>query len=236
MGKKCLALLMLLFITYSATYAQNGVFTEERSVGAFDKISTCCGMDVYISEGMESAVRVETNYEEYLSRIKTEVKKGELKISFNMKDLPKRPNNMRVKVYVTATDLTGIHASSGSDIISQTPLFADYIKVSASSGADINIELTTNDLECKASSGSDITLKGRAVYGLLKASSGSDLNLHDMTINTVEASASSGSDIIVAVTNEIHAKASSGSDIVYKGTPKNVYTKKSIGGSVKQAK
>lgn len=217
----------------AAAYAQNENVSENRTIDRFDKIQVCCGIDLYISEGNSSTLTVETNYAEYLPMVKTEVKKGELNISFNLKNQIKRPNKMWIKVTLAANNLTAITASSGSDVISKTPLTADEIKIAANSGADIKIELQANHLECATSSGSDIKLTGKAAYALLKASSGGDLNLRNMTVGSVEASSSTGSDIVVSVTDEIHAKASTGASIRYKGNPQKVNKKKSLGGDIR---
>lgn len=235
MIKKGFVLLLLLTIC-TISYAQSGSYSENRTVGSFDAISVCCGIDVYITEGVSSTIKVESNDEEYLSRIKTEVKKGELKISFNNKDIFKRPNNLRLKVYVSAKNLTGIKGTSGSDIVSTTPLSAKDIKVSASSGSDIKLELNATNLECSASSGSDIKISGTASYALVKASSGSDINMKEMTVRTVEASATAGSDVSVTATDAINARANSGGDVTFRGNPATINKKKSTGGDVRQIK
>lgn len=231
MNAKMITTLLLLFVINTLSYGQNK--SENRSVGSFNAISVCCGIDLYITEGSSSEITVETNFPEYLSRILTEVKGKELKISFDGNIINKRPNTMWMKVYVSANNLTAIKASSGADVYSTTPLSAHDIKLSASSGADIKIELNAQSLDCSASSGSDIKLTGTAVYALAKASSGSDINMRNMVVKKAEASASSGSDVILHVTEELKAKASSGGDVTYKGNPKTVDKKKSSGGGVR---
>jgi len=235
MVKKSVLSLLLLTL-FTVCYAKNDYVSEDRSVGSFHAISACCGFDVFITEGVSSTIKVETNYEEYMSRIKTEVKKGELILSFNIKDQVKKPNDMQIKIYITASNLTAIKGSSGSDIVSRSPLSAEDIKISASSGSDIKLELNATNIECSASSGSDIKLSGSASYAQVKASSGSDIQMKDMTVRVVEASASAGSDIDVTVTDAINAKASTGADIKFRGNPKTINKKGSLGGDVHQVK
>lgn len=231
MNAKMITTLLLLFVINTLSYGQNK--SENRSVGSFNAISVCCGIDLYITEGSSSEITVETNFPEYLSRILTEVKGKELKISFDGNIINKRPNTMWMKVAVSANNLTAIKASSGADVYSTTPLSAHDIKLTASSGADIKIELNAQNLECSSSSGSDIKLTGKAVSALVKASSGSDIDMRNMILKKAEASASSGSDILLNVTEELKAKASSGGDVKYKGNPKTVDKKKSSGGGVR---
>lgn len=234
MMKKLFYSVLLLTLVYTVGYARED-YTENRSVGSFNMIDVCCGIDVYISEGASSTIRVETNKEEFLPRIITETKNGELRIYVNNKNnFFTSFKNVQIKVYVTASNLTGIKATSGSDVQSTGVLSANEIKLSASSGADINLDLNAVRMDCSVSSGSDIKLRGKASYASLNASSGSDMDLGDMTVGVVDASASSGSDIVVRVTDEIDAKASSGADIIYKGSPKIVNKKESSGGDVRQ--
>jgi len=234
MKKRVFSSVLLLSLICCISYAQSGNYTETRSVGSFNAIKVCCGIDLYISEGTSSSIIVETNYEEHLPKIKTEVKKGELKLSISTRDLMKRPNDMRIKVSVSAKNLTAIKASSGSDVLSVTPLTANDIEISASSGSGIKLELNATNLKCSTSSGSDVKLTGSASYASASASSGSDINMKDMVVRVAEVSASTGSDISVNVTDEIKAKASVGSDIKFKGNPKTVSKKERIGGDVRQ--
>jgi len=232
--KKLVCSILLVTLACTLSYAQDGNYTENRSVGSFNAIDACCGVDVYITEGASSTVKVETNKKEYLSNIITETKNGELKISVNNNNFFKGVRNLKAKVYVTANNLTSIKSSAGSDVYSNGTLQANDIKLLATSGSDINIELNAVNIEGKVTSGSDIKVKGKASYASLSATSGSDMNLQDMTINVVDASASSGSDIVVTVVDEINAKASSGGDVIYKGNPKTVNKKQSSGGGIKQ--
>lgn len=234
MKKRVFSSVLLLSLICSISYAQSGNYTDTRSVGSFNAIKVCCGIDLYISEGNSSSITIETNYEEHLPKIKTEVKRGELKISIGTGNLMKRPNDMRVKVSVSAQNLTAIKASSGSDVFSATPLTANDIEVSASSGSGIKLELHATKLKCSTSSGSDIKLTGSAGYASVSASSGSDIKMNDMTVRVAEVSASMGSDITVNVTDEIKAKASMGADVKFKGNPKTVNKKESMGGDVRQ--
>lgn len=229
MKKRIWALTGLLCLACSL----GNVRAENRTIDNFNAISVCCGIDVYISVGEASTLTVETNYEEYLSQIKTEVTRGTLKISFNTKGLTKRPKDMWVRVSLSANNLSEITATSGSDVYSKTPLQADNIKVTVNSGADIKLELHASNLKCSASSGSDLKLTGSAATAVVSASSGSDIQMKGMTVKVAEASASSGSGINMYVTEEISAKASSGADVSVKGNPKIVSKKKSLGGDVR---
>jgi len=235
MARKFFTSVLFLIVIYTVCYAQKGA-TENRSIGSFNAINVCCGIDLYITEGKSSTITVEVSDKEYLSHVKTEVRNGWLRLSFDNKDLRKKPNGLKIKVSVSASDLSAIEATSGSDVVSTTKLFANDIKVLANSGADIKIELDTKNLECDVSSGADIKLAGSALNAKVDASSGGDINMGEMTVKVARAHASSGSDIRLHVTDEIKANASSGGGIKYTGNPQTVNSGKSSGGSVRQIK
>ncbi|MDR1056398.1 MAG: DUF2807 domain-containing protein [Prevotellaceae bacterium] len=231
MKKIFLTTALFCFAIITTCFAQRDVVSEERSVGSFDKINSCCGIDVYITEGTLSTLKVETNYEEMLDEIITRVKDDELEISLKRNNR-KGMRNLKMKVYVSATGLKLIDASSGSDIYSTNQLNTDNIELSASSGADITLDLKADNINCKATSGSDIKLKGTAQFAKLRANSGADIKMRDMTVARADAKASSGSDIVLYVTDELDANASSGADITYYGNPKNVNKRASSRGDI----
>jgi len=232
--RRIFSLVILIAFGFTVSHAQGGYYTEERSVGSFNKIDACCGIDVFITEGTSTTVRVEINDQEYMSRVITETIRDELRIAFDNKLLgSKRPNNLKIKVYITASNLTRIKASSGSDVRSEGQLNAQDIELSSSSGSDLILDLKAVNIKGESSSGSDLKLKGKATYADLSSTSGSDIDAKDMTISRVDAASSTGSDIKVTVVDEINAKASTGADVIYYGNPKTVNNRKSTGGSIK---
>ncbi|MDR2969966.1 MAG: DUF2807 domain-containing protein [Tannerellaceae bacterium] len=234
MRKKMFGAAFCLVMICTAGYAQNESYTETRTVGSFNAINVCCGTELCISEGNSSAVIVETNEEKYLPMVKTEVKEGELWISIRVKSLFHNPGNMHVRVYVSANNLTAIKASAGASVESATPLSANEIEVSADSGSGIELDLTAASLKCSSSSGSSIEIKGRAGYASVSASTGSDIDMDKMITGVATASASTGSSIRLNVTDVLKAKASTGGDIAFKGNPKTIDDKESLGGEVRQ--
>lgn len=230
MKKSNIVLLLFCFITISI-YGRN-IITQERTIGVFSGISVCCGIDVYLSEGSSRTLTVETDAET-MERVEAFVDKGVLHISVKKKDSEwfKRNNNS-IAVYVKASNLTYINASSGSDIKGQTDIKAKDIEISAGSAGDIELTLYAVNVKCSAGSGSDIKLKGKATYANISASSGSDILMEDFSVLKADAKASSGSDINITVKEEINAKANSGADIDYYGNPTIVNVSSSSGGSI----
>lgn len=194
---------------------------------AFSEVKVSAGLDLFLSEDRRNSITVEAD-ENLHDNIITEVENGILKI------YPKNPiyKAKAKKVFVTAANFTAIIASSGSYVASENILNSREISFTASSGAQINVEVDSESIATKTSSGANIKISGNSKNHASNASSGSAIRAYNLKSNNVIAKASSGASINVHATNKIAGKASSGAGIDFKGDPKNVSKKTSSGGSV----
>jgi len=206
----------------------NGNVKEEvRQVGQFDQISVSRGMDVYITQGSPAKVVViaDSNLHEV---IETEVKGNVLEITVK--------ENIRwakeKKVVVTIPKLSGVVATSGSGVWSQTPIVSENLKLHASSGANLTMEFIANQLNVDCSSGANITLKGSAKVAEMEASSGANLKAQSLKADDCTMHASSGGNVSATVVVKLDAHASSGGNVVYYGEPTSTNVNSSSGGNI----
>lgn len=209
---------------------------EIRNVDHFKGISSSAGIDVYISQGSTEHVEVVSS-QKSIKDIKTEVENGILKIYYAHKEgfhWFSVHVNRTMKVYVTAKDLESIAASSGSNVYGQTKINSPKLDLSASSGADLRLDVASSILKCDVSSGSDAELKGTATEFTGSASSGANIKAVHLLTDSSTVHASSGADIKLTVNKVLKASASSGGDISYKGNPAVITKDKSSGGEINQ--
>lgn len=206
----------------------NGHVTKvNRPVESFDGIKASSGINVYLFQGDEEKVVVESD-DNILDCIKTEVKGSTLhcyidcNIHFSSK----------MNVYVNYKMLNKIDASSGSDVFGETVIKTGTLNIGVSSGADVKVDVDAEKVYCEVSSGSDATITGKASHFQGNASSGADIKAEDMKVATCDVSASSAGDIRITVTESIEANASSGGDITYFGNPEREHIDESSGGDV----
>ena len=212
------------------TVTGNGNVTkEQRDVDSFDKINVTRGLNVYLSPGDVPKIIVEAD-ENLLDYIETEVNDKTLNITSSA--LIRRSKSM--KVFVTTTKLSKIHASAGSNVNSEDLISCGDLDISASAGSNIKLQIDAEDIEVSASAGSNITLEGNASEAELKASSGSNIKAEKLKANECNARTSSGANIWIKVTNELDGRASSGGNVFYSGNPKRTNIEKSSGGNVIQ--
>jgi hypothetical protein len=225
------SLLFVVFTLPGLLMASNAETRQNRPVDSFSAIKVSAGIDLYLEPGTREKVEV-VGEQRDMDEIITEVKNGTLhvyrkgKFGFNFNF----HNN--VEVFVTATTLNGLDASSGSEVKSTGTFRGSECRISASSGSEVSLNLEYDKLMADSSSGSEIHLQGKTGKLSVSVSSGSEIKAYELTAGVVQADASSGGEACVNAVSELHANASSGGDINYKGKPQVLDVDKSSGGSV----
>ena len=228
-----LIVLVALVGANSTVLAGSSDETENRKVKDFDAIKVSSGIDLYLKMGDTETLKVVAD-EAIIDRVITEVKDGTLRIYMKKENWFNWGDHKAKKVYVTVKELTSIDASSGSDVKSEGTLKGESLKVQASSGSDVEIDVFYKNLWIDTSSGSDAKLSGKVKNLEAEASSGSDIKARELESKICKVRVSSGSDATVSVSDELYAKASSGGDIRYYGNPSVRDTDESSGGDVVQ--
>lgn len=208
-------------------YGNNKVVTKERNAEHFTGIRVSSGIDVYLKQGNNEALSVEAdeNLHEY---ILTEVRDGVLNVytEVNIREAERK------RVYVTMKEVNSVRTTSAGNVIGETPVNSDRLKLSASSAGNIKLEVNAREIEADISSSGDITLTGEA--DMLKAdlSSAGDLNAYELKVREADVSVSSAGDADISVSERITARASSAGDINYQGNPKYVDAHSSSAGGI----
>jgi len=214
---------------WNKTVRGNGnVVKKDRPASYFDGVRVSSGIDVYLKQGDRESITVEAdeNLHEY---ILTEVKDGKLNVyadNVNFREA------QRLRVYVTIKDVKSLKTSSAGDLIGETPVRGDNIKIGASSAGDIKIEVYAKVVEVNISSAGDIRLTGDADKLSADLSSAGDLNASEFKVKEADVSVSSAGDANVYVTEKLVARSSSAGNITYAGSPKAVDAHSSSAGGI----
>ncbi|WP_179346174.1 head GIN domain-containing protein [Winogradskyella ursingii] len=208
----------------------NNVVNAERNInGNFKEIKVSQGLDLYLTQSNDVSLRVEAD-ENLHDIIMTEVENDVLRIytSENIRNATSR------KVMLSFKDISAITATSGSDVYTTNSINVNTLDVKCTSGADMELEVSTQNLICKSTSGSDIKLKGETVNLTAEATSGSDIKASNLKAVISNVKATSGADISINTSKELTARATSGGDIKYLGNPSKVDASDSSSGSVRK--
>lgn len=208
------------------------VQTEKRTITEkFTKISVSRGIEVIVEQANSVEVEVEAD-QNLLSHITTKVENGTLVISSDVNIYSADVEIVRVKMPV----IDGLEATSLSNIKSsgtlKSTIAATTIRVTTTSGSEIDATIEMDAIDAESTSGSTITLSGKTLKFSGSSTSGSELNAENLLANQVIVEATSGSSLDVHPLVSLNAKASSGASIDYDGTPKNISKEETSGGSV----
>ena len=192
---------------------------QSRPLTGFDAIAVGGGIDLNLRKGDAFVVEVAAS-EENAAKIVTEVIDKTLRIS--------RKTNFFSwggggTVYVTMPTLVSLDASGGSNVKAESTFASDNLRIGASGGSDVTIDVAAGVLTVEASGGSDMRLSGTARSAHVQSSGGSDLNASALAADEVDVDSSGGSDLAVGVVRQrIAGEASGGGDVTYSGTPGSV--------------
>lgn len=232
--KNLLSLASLWLLTLLPALAQTA--PQVRDLGSFTAVEVGNGIELRLAAGPVQRVEASADTPELLARLKTEVRDGILKISFESDrsafwGRKMAIRNLRVSL-TTATPLTALHASSGASVSVAGPYATESLDLGVSSGATLRASFTATALQASVSSGGVATLSGRSQRLEVRASSGGVFRGDELQTAICEAKVSSGGNINIAVQENLRAEASSGGDVRYRGAPQVVKVTSS-GGSVR---
>ncbi|GAM99370.1 hypothetical protein U91I_03019 [alpha proteobacterium U9-1i] len=181
------------------------------NLSGFTKVDASAGMDVTVTVG--SGFRVEVTgpgADRVMTRVSGDTLHVEPTPGMHWGRRP--PSEIRVSM----PTLTGLDASSGSDI-----------HATGINGGDVTLE---------TSSGADITAAGACRTLSAHASSGSDLDARGLRCESGSADVSSGADIILNVSGTLNVDASSGGGVTAIGDPRIGDISLSSGGSLRRSR
>lgn len=153
-----LLLITLPFTSVKAQTRGNGnVTTQERQVASFDAIKVGCAIKLFISQGDQQSVKVETD-ENLQEKIVTKVSNGTLILDCNNVN-----NATKMDVYVTAVNLTKLDASGASKVTGDSPIKSEIfgLYISGASKVNMNIETGIFNNETSGAANGIITLMAK---------------------------------------------------------------------------
>ena len=235
-------LLSLIALSSFRAFAQDAppqdpnALVRDLSAG-FSAITVTDGIDLYLTQGQTESLAVAASDEKYLTRLKTEVQGGTLKIFYDDKGINFAFNEKRkLKVWVTFKNIDKLVASGGSTVKTGSAIDADKLDMRFTSGSHFTGKINVKELSVDQNSGSGMTVSGTANKITVEGSSASIFKGYDLAVDYCDAKASSGASVHITINKELNAKANSGGGIKYKGTALIKDVNISSGGVVKREK
>lgn len=207
---------------------------QVRPVEKFRGINVGTGIELVLTGGHTQQVEVSATTLDQREHILTKVVDGVLNVHYDNPDertgnSKKDRQQRKLRVAVTADQLTSLAASSGAAVTASGPYATPDFQINLSSGAALRADISASVLIIRQNGGSVIDISGQAPRCDLKLTAGSVFNGDKLQTNRSQIEASSGSVAKLAVREVLLAEASGGSNIKYYGSPE--VTKDATGGS-----
>lgn len=206
-------LLFAMLVTFFSCSVAQRVEQESRDIGPFSQIKVEKGIDLILIQNSDNRQLSITARNFDLEDVITEVRGETLFLSKRGSTF----GNSGVDITVPFTTLNEINASGGSDIENSGTLDLEELKIEASGGSDLDLNLKVYYLECQLSGGSDAELVGSGKAAFYSASGGSDIDANRFETEKATLRLSGGSDVDVFATEEVDIEASGGSDVNING-------------------
>ncbi len=217
-------------ITFDGIKGEGEVVRKERIINAdFNAVKASRGLDVILVNDQETKVIVEANKNLH-EHIKVYVKENTLHVTSDKNIYWADEKN----VFVSYDKINQLKVNSGASITAQESLVQKELTLSATSGADIRLDIKAETLSSSVTSGAMIDLTGKVNNHKASATSGANIRAKDLLSLVSEAKATSGASIRIHAKNEFTGKATSGADVVYYGKPERVSEVDNSGGNVRR--
>jgi hypothetical protein len=207
--------ILLAFI--SAPSPADGQQRQSRALAGFDAIEVGGHIDLFVRRGDGFVVEVEAP-EGDAAKVLTEVIDGTLQVgrekSFDWGDLG--------SVHITLPGLVSLVASSTSDVATEGKFASDNLRIVASGGTDVTIDVAVGALDIEASGRSDLRLSGSARSARVRSSGSSNLNASRLTTDEADIETRDAAYVSIVVRQKLVADASGVSGIRYSGEPGSV--------------
>ncbi|GAB3424260.1 head GIN domain-containing protein [Niabella aquatica] len=206
------------------------VISRTYNLKDFAQIDIGDNMDVYIQQGADYGVKIETdeNLFKYLDVNIHDGKKLEADVTNNVN----LDATGEVKVYITAPWLDKVHISGAAQLQTKGKFVQDRkLTFDLSGASSANVSVKAPVVELDVSGASTLTVEGESREVKADASGASTINAFNLMSEKADAEASGASTVRVFSSITLKAKANGASTVKYKGNPQ-VTSEASGAGSV----
>lgn len=205
--------LSVCLLLISSASSPAGMVSENRPVQPFDRVRMSGAGNLYVSQGKEVKLVIETE-EDYLDKVRTYVRDGGLVIE---RDKSWLSDSRPVNAYVSMDRIEGLSASGAVKIIGRTPIVSESLGLKGSGSTGMELEIETDSLETTVSGSGQVRLRGRATTHRFKASGSAGLEAFELLTQKTGIRISGSGRAKVYVVDEINVQISGSGKVQMKG-------------------
>jgi Putative auto-transporter adhesin, head GIN domain len=209
---------------------EGDVVKESRDAKDFTGVISTIGADIFLKQGSSFKVTVE-GQKNILDLLKTEVKNGALKITFEKGySLHYR---QPLKVYVEAPSFAMLGMSGSGNVVSENTLSGEKLDIEISGSGDFDLsDIQFKSIDFEVSGSGDVKIGGSTESIKLEISGSGNIKANDLKTQKALCRVSGSGDITVNVKQVLEAYVSGSGDIKYSGSPASVKTKVTGSGDI----
>lgn len=213
--------LMLFVFSTQLNYGQTTIKLDN-----FDELKVFDQLNVTLVQSTENKVVVTGKNESSFEAVN---KNGVLKLRMT---LTKILSGADTKVTLYFKNIKSIDANEGCIVSSKHIFKQTTMDLSSQEGANIDVELDTENTTVKLYSGGIMSLSGKAVTQKVTINSGGIFNAKNLETSQTTVSVSAGGSAEVNATTLVDAKVKAGGSITIYGKPKEIKQETFAGGTI----
>ncbi len=199
----------------------------QRNLPAFNGIRVFGAIKVNVKQGRQQMVKVRA-YGVDVDKVNTFVDDGLLKIKMQEGIY----NDIEVEVDITYSNLIEIIAGGSARIDVNSEIRQSKLYVDANSAGTVNLEVDLEAIKINLHSGGQLNISGKVESQQIKVVSGAQLNALRLKSEHVTIKSNTGGNAEIYAAGSIDGSAATGGSIRYRGNPKIVNVKSSLGGNI----
>lgn len=219
---KKFGIILMVFIT------QLGNAQVDKKLGDFNEVSVFDQLEVVLVEDSENKILITGDR---ASEVEVINKNDVLKLRM---PFPKLLSGNNCKIALHYNNLLTINASEGAKVSSAAQLKTTMMTLTTKEGAEISLELETQNLVLKAVTGGKIYLSGSTNNLDCSIATGGIVEAAELTSQKATVSVSAGGSATIFATNLVDAKIKAGGSIFIHGKPKQINKQTFLGGKIEE--
>lgn len=206
---------LLTSCTASLNNRTKETITQEYEIKQFDKIKLNGAFNVELSQNDTSRLVIKTTQHHH-DNLKIHDRNNTLSIESKLKHI----TSNEIKLFITFDKIESMEIEGGVNLNTTGYLIFEDFKIDVEGGANINMELTANQLSAKAEGGVNMDLKGRVNYFKIATEGASNIDADHLKAERVKCSVTGVGNASVYATEQLDAYLEGLGKIGYRGNPK----------------
>lgn len=222
-------IILSLFIAMAFMGVKAQTNTETRTLSAFDQFEVSDGIEVELKKGEAQKITITASGID-LDQVVSEVDKRRLELEVD----GSKPKASAVKVVITYVQLNEIEVTSGAKVFVTKPIENKNIDLTVASNGYLEIEVKAENLMLEAETNAKMFVKGTAVNLDYNAFTNAEIDGEELVVEHAEVRTNTNASGVFEVTASLKGTAATRGRINYKGDPKIIDVKESIGGAIEK--